>query len=311
MGELMGPGRASTILVTGANGQLGSEIAESVSGSQREFIFTDVDELDISELPSVEEFIAEKGVGVIINCAAYNAVDRAEEEEAEARRINSVGPGNLARAAGRLGAFLVHLSTDFVFDGGLARPYRETDVASPLSVYGQSKLDGEIAVGTHCAASVTIRTSWLYSSFGSNFVKTILRLAGERDELGVVFDQVGTPTYARDLAGAVLTVVEHADRISGPALYHYSNEGMGSWYDLACAVVELASLDCRVYPIPTSDYPLPAARPSFSVLDKGRIKEDFLLSIPYWRDSLRACLEKMGAVEDSGTGHNGSGRKRS
>lgn len=284
---------SGAILVTGANGQLGSELRRLSVGHARKFLFTDVDELDITHWPAVAGFFRENAPAVVINCAAYNAVDQAETEEKTAFRVNAEAPGNLARAASTAGVKLIHVSTDYVFDGAKSTPYLETDTPNPLSRYAASKLAGEEAVAQSGAHAVVIRTSWLYSVFGANFVKTILRLGAEREELKVIIDQVGTPTYAFDLAQAVLTVLEAGWQHEGVALYQYSNDGVASWYDFATAIVELAGLGCRVLPIETADFVQAAKRPSFSVMNKARIKADFALSIPHWRESLEQCVKEF------------------
>ncbi|ASQ89965.1 dTDP-4-dehydrorhamnose reductase [Prosthecochloris sp. GSB1] len=282
------------ILVTGSRGQLGSEI-ERLSGRQKgvEFRFTDISELDIADRGAVERFCDRHRVGAIINCAAYTAVDKAEEEPEAAFRVNRDAAGVLAAVASSRDALLVHVSTDYVFGGVSCRPYREHDTADPLGIYGRSKWEGELAVRETASSWMIVRTSWLYSSFGSNFVRTMERLGAERESLNVVFDQVGSPTYAADLAGALLHILEHRDRTRHYAeTYHYSNEGVCSWYDLAWAVMKLKGFDCRVRPVPSHEYPTPARRPHYSVLDKGKIKSDWKLDIPHWYDSLEKMLGK-------------------
>ncbi|NTW87905.1 MAG: dTDP-4-dehydrorhamnose reductase [Desulfobulbaceae bacterium] len=278
------------VLVTGANGQLGSELRELASTHpDRRFFFTDWQDLDITDAEAVKRYVDQNGIDVIINAAAYTAVDKAESEPDLAEAINHHGAGNLAEAAGARGALLIHVSTDYVFDGAGCTPYTETMPANPLGVYGETKLRGEQAVLASGARAVIIRTAWLYSSFGNNFVKTMLRLGRERETLGVVVDQIGTPTYARDLALAILSVVS-APR---PGIYHYCNDGVASWYDFAKAVMDISGLACDVRPIETREYPTPAKRPGFSVLSKTKIKQTYSLTIPYWRDSVRECILKL------------------
>lgn len=281
------------ILVTGAAGQLGSELRVA-AGDDRRFIFTDRDRLDITDSRALEAFIAEEKIETIINCAAYTAVDRAEEEPEAADRINHLAVASMARIAKERGLGLIHISTDYVFDGRGYRPYREEDATAPTGVYGKTKLAGEQAILEIAPSrSIIIRTSWVYSSFGNNFVKTMLRLGRERQSLGVIFDQVGTPTYARDLAEAILEILPQIDN-EKPQIYHYSNEGVLSWYDFAREIMRMAKLPAKVDPIETESYPTPATRPHFSLLNKRRIKERFGLEIPYWKESLDNCLREMG-----------------
>ena len=283
-----------TILVTGANGQLGNSI-RVLAGQypQYNFLFTDVDTLDITDPAAVKAAVKDNQVNYIINCAAYTAVDKAEENEGLCRRLNSFAVCVLGEAAREAGAKIIHVSTDYVFSGTACRPYKETDGTRPVSAYGRTKLAGEEGLMEICPGAVIIRTAWLYSEFGSNFVKTVLRLGKERDELGIVFDQIGTPTYAGDLAAAILSVVTADEKGSFvPGIYHYSNEGVCSWYDFTVKILQLAGIDCHVRPIETKDYPTKAVRPPYSVLNKNKIKEIYGLDIPYWEDSLRVCLKK-------------------
>ena len=280
-----------TILVTGANGQLGNSI-RVLAGQypQYNFLFTDVDTLDITDPAAVKAAVEDNQVNYIINCAAYTAVDKAEDDEALCRRLNCYAVHVLGEAAREAGAKIIHVSTDYVFSGTSCRPYKETDDTRPVSAYGRTKLAGEEALMEVCPDAVIIRTAWLYSEFGNNFVKTVLRLGKERDQLGFVFDQIGTPTYAGDLAEAILTVVTADEKgafVQG--IYHYSNEGVCSWYDFTVKILQLAGIDCHVRPIETKDYPTKAVRPPYSVLNKSKIKETFGLDIPYWEDSLRVC----------------------
>ena len=273
------------LLVTGANGQLGQEL-RLLLGNRA--VYAGRAELDIADESAVKAFFEAQSFDFVINCAAYTAVDRAEDEAEAADRANRLGPALLARYGRRI----VHVSTDYVFDGTSCRPYRENDATNPVSVYGKTKLAGEEAVLNEAETAVIIRTAWVYSSFGKNFVKTMRRLGSERDSLGVVFDQVGTPTYAADLASAITAMLPQ----TAPGMkdvFHYSNEGVTSWYDFAVAIMEEAGLSCAVRPIESADYPTRAARPAFSVLNKAKIKKDFGLSIPHWRDGLKRCLTAM------------------
>ena len=281
------------ILVTGGNGQLGQELQRLAKGSEHTFLFTDVAELDITDLSAVERYFAEKKINVCINCAAYTAVDKAETDEATAIRINVTGAENLGKACATQGAVLFHISTDFVFDGASGKLYTETDAPNPLGVYGATKLKGEQKALAANPKTYVVRTAWLYSSFANNFVKTMLRLGEERKELGIVADQVGTPTYAADLAKALLQMLEKEPGPAAFGVYHYSNEGVASWYDFAVAIFEMGGLQVKVNPIPTEAYPVPAKRPSYSVLDKRKIKESFGLSVPHWRNSLKQCLAEL------------------
>lgn len=282
------------ILVTGSNGQLGNEL-RVLSGSypSLSFIFTDLPELDISNAESLNSFFEANKLDALINCAAYTAVDKAESEPEKAHLINAVAPGLLASAAEKHGFTLVHISTDYVFDGTNFKPYTESDGVNPVSAYGKSKLKGEQAILQTRANALIIRTSWLYSTFGHNFVKTIMRLGKERGELKVVADQIGTPTYAADLAAIIIYMIQ-TQNIEGKKIYNYSNEGACSWYDFACAIVQHANIPCRIQPIPSSDYPTPAPRPHYSVLDKAAIRKDFGLSIPWWYDSMKLCISNIG-----------------
>lgn len=283
------------VLITGANGQLGSEL-KKISSAFRLFSFQyiDADTLDLTDQPAVDRYFDRQHFDYIINCAAYTAVDKAEAEPEKAFRINAEVPGMLHEISLKSHSRLIHISTDYVFDGTSYTPYVETDVTSPRSVYGKSKLAGELEVLKN-HESIIIRTSWLYSSQGTNFLKTILRLGKERESLNVVFDQVGTPTSADDLADAILKICSQiestGDKTGG--IYHFSNEGVCSWYDFALEIVEFAGLKCKINAITTDQYPLPAPRPAYSVLNKARIKTTFSLKIPYWRESMRRVLEEI------------------
>ena len=289
-----------TILVTGANGQLGNSIRLLAAGyPQFAFVFTDVDTLDICDAPVVDAFVREKEADYILNCAAYTAVDRAEDDEALCLRINRDAVKNLGEAARAVGARVIHVSTDYVFDGTNHLPYVETDATCPASVYGRTKLAGEEALLAVCPDAVIIRTAWLYSEFGNNFVKTMLRLGSERKQLSVVFDQVGSPTYAGDLAAAILAVLVQAEEGAFfPGIYHFSDEGVCSWYDFAVKIMELGNAPCHVLPIESKDYPAKAARPHFSVLNKAKIKATYHVNIPHWEASLRKCIMILDGNQD-------------
>lgn len=282
------------ILVIGANGQLGSEIRElSKVHPNLDFHFCDYPEIDITKQASVEAVLNSYPATAMINCAAYTAVDLAEDELEKAKAVNQDGPGILAQLATERGLRLIHISTDYVFDGTAYRPYREDEPTAPTGVYGVTKQQGELNVLANCPQAVVIRTSWLYSAYSNNFVKTMQRLMSSRDQLGVIFDQVGTPTYAADLAQACLTIIASDDMEQKSGTYHFSNEGVASWYDFALAIRDLSGLSCQVKPLKTEEYPTKAQRPHYSVLDKSKIKNNFGLSIPYWRDSLVLCLERL------------------
>jgi dTDP-4-dehydrorhamnose reductase len=284
----------NNILITGSKGQLGSELRELASNyPNNNFIFTDVEELDICNHNLVQQFIAANNINAIINCAAYTAVDKAEEQFEIAKNINHLAVANFAQIAKENNIKLIHISTDYVFDGTAHKPYTETDTPNPQSVYGATKLAGEIAMQQiNPANSIIMRTSWVYSSYGNNFVKTMLRLGKERDEISVVADQIGTPTNAGDLAQAILTIVSEIKNTT-VELFHYSNEGVCSWYDFAKTIFEIKNLTVKVNPIETSQYPTPAERPFYSVLNKASIKEKYQVEIPYWKDALVFCLQKF------------------
>jgi dTDP-4-dehydrorhamnose reductase len=281
-----------TVLVTGANGQLGNSLRRlSVNHKDFEFLFTDVAELDICDEKAVNDYFHSHKIDYVMNCAAYTNVNKAEEDEAVSLRINSDAVHNLGLAARVAHARMIHISTDYVFDGTECRPYVETDLPCPVSAYGRTKLEGENALGVTCPESVIIRTAWLYSEYGNNFVKTMLRLAKERDEIRVVFDQVGTPTYAGDLAEAMLSILEQSEQGHYvPGVFHFTDEGVCSWYDFARKAIELANISCRVVPIETKDYPTPAHRPAYSVLNKAKIKSVYHLAIPHWEESLKQMM---------------------
>ena len=284
------------VLVTGANGQLGSEI-RIISGSfpEIEFAFTDVDELDITNPWKVADYLASFKPAFLINCAAYTAVDKAETDISTATLLNATAVGILAEQSSEIDCKIIHISTDYVFSGKGPRPYREDDRVNPQSVYGKTKLEGEILCQKLNPESLIIRTSWLYSAFGNNFVKTMVRLGNERSDVGVIADQIGSPTNAADLALAILTIISsvtNGKKPFVPGIYHYSNEGVASWYDFAKAIFEIAGINCLVKPIATEDYPSPVQRPPYSVMNKSKIKLNFGLKIPHWRDSLVEFFQK-------------------
>ena len=280
------------ILITGCNGQLGNEIQLlEKENPQHQWFNTDVQELDITNVDAVRLFVQEHQIDGIVNCAAYTAVDKAEDNEELCTKLNAEAPAYLAKAIGDRGGWMIQISTDYVFDGSKHTPYVEDDDTCPNSVYGRTKLVGELNVQKLCECSMVIRTAWLYSTFGNNFVKTMIRLGKERPELGVIFDQIGTPTYARDLAIAIMTAI---DKGIVPGVYHFSNEGVISWYDFTKAIHRMAGItSCHVRPLHTAEYPTPANRPHYSVLDKTKIKQTYGFEIPYWDESLKDCIEKL------------------
>ena len=285
------------VLITGSNGQLGSEIKELASDYENlECIFRDLPELDICDTKALTTCIVDENINAVINCAGYTAVDKAEEEEQIAQKVNSEGVLNLVNALKKVDGKLIHISTDYVFDGNHSQPYKETDPVSPIGVYGETKRAGELAVLNSSIDAIVIRTSWLYSVYGNNFVKTMLRLGNVKESIQVVFDQIGTPTYAKDLAKTCLDILSNAGSTNiskKGSLYHYSNEGVTSWYDFAKAIMEISNIDCNIIPIETKDYPTQAIRPLYSVLDKSKITSDFKVTIPHWRDSLANCIKKI------------------
>jgi dTDP-4-dehydrorhamnose reductase len=282
------------ILVTGSNGQLGTEL-KRLSGSftSHVFFFTDVAELDITQQSMVQAFVKDNGIDVILNCAAYTAVDKAEQEQQLAYAINASAPGFLADSALKNNCLLVHVSTDYVYDGKAYRPYTELDPTAPESYYGYSKLAGEQAVINSGCAAVILRTSWLYSAHGANFVKTMRKYGKERGKLNVVFDQIGSPTWAADLANAIMQIVEDPDVRNKCGTYLFANEGVTSWYDFAVEILQMSGIACQVTPIETKDYPLPARRPHYSVLNKTLVKSNFGISIPHWKESLKKCIQDL------------------
>ena len=284
----------NNILVTGSNGQLGSEIRVlSSQFPQYNFIFTDVDELNLADADAVDTFFNSNDVSVCINCAAYTAVDKAEDDQELAMLINYKAVENLAGVCNLNNSLLIHISTDYVFNGRHFKPYEEIDPPAPDSYYGLTKLKGEEAVLELSKNAVIIRTSWLYSSFGNNFVKTMIRLGNERDELGVVADQIGTPTYAADLASSIMSIISKVKDNVIKEIYHFSNEGVISWYDFAKAIMVHQNIDCNVVAIESKDFPAKAPRPFYSVLNKAKIKSDFQIEVPYWLDSLKIMISKL------------------
>lgn len=282
------------VLVTGAGGQLGSALRLLCAGSANRYIFTDADRLDITDAQAVERFVAENGTDAVINCAAWTDVERAEEDEAAAYAVNCTAVGNLASAAARHGALLIHFSTDYIFDGRGCTPFTERDEPAPLNAYGRTKLAGERAVAASGCRYMIFRTSWLYSPTGRNFLLTMLRLTAERDSVSVVNDQIGAPTCAADLARAVFDIVEGGLWAGREGIYHFANGGQCSWYDFAVGIASAAGhTACRVNPCRTCDYPARAVRPAYSVLDTGKYRRTFGATIPHWRESLEKCLKTL------------------
>ncbi|WP_183566108.1 dTDP-4-dehydrorhamnose reductase [Mucilaginibacter sp. SP1R1] len=280
------------IVVFGASGQLGQCLKNVAELKQiNSIIFPPETEANILDMDAITQIFEQYKPAYVINCAAYTAVDKAEDDVDMARKINRTGAANLAAQCREHGAVLVHISTDFIFKGDKPYPLVESDVAEPVSIYGLTKLEGEQDIISILPQHYILRTSWLYSEYGNNFAKTMLKLGTERDELKIIADQVGTPTYAIDLAGAVLDIIASGSESYG--VYHYSNEGVTSWYDFAKGIFDLAGSKVKAYPIRTSEYPTKATRPAFSVMDKAKIKSTFNIQIPYWRDSLAICLEKL------------------
>ncbi len=289
------------ILVTGAYGQLGNEVRIlSANYPEYNFMFTDVDSLDITDKDELIDFVTGNDIRYIINCAAYTAVDKAEDDAELCEKINATAVKNLGLAAAEAGAGIIHVSTDYVFDGTSCRPYTEDMPTKPCSIYGKTKLKGEKNLLKACPNAIIIRTAWLYSPFGNNFVKTMIKLGSERESLNVIFDQVGTPTYALDLADAILKAMDQTidtDHEKG-GVYHFSNEGVCSWYDFTIKIHEIAGIKtCKVNPIETKDYPTKAARPHYSVLNKSKIKQTFNISIPHWEESLKNCIKELSEQE--------------
>ncbi len=280
------------ILITGCNGQLGNEMQLlEKENPQHQYFNTDVAQLDITNPEAIEEFVSNNAIDIIVNCAAFTAVDKAESSQELCHLLNAKAPEYLAAAIAKRGGYLVQVSTDYVFDGTNHTPYTEDEATCPNSVYGSTKLEGEKLAMAACANTMIIRTAWLYSTFGNNFVKTMIRLGQEKPELGVIFDQIGTPTYAGDLAAAIMAAINHG---IVPGIYHFSNEGVISWYDFTKAIHRIAGItSCHVKPLHTAEYPTPAARPHYSVLDKTKIKQTYGIEIPYWEESLEKCVAKL------------------
>ena len=281
------------ILVTGSNGQLGNELRLVVEEKDKvnNYFFTDVAELDITNKNDVSNFLVSNNINIVVNCAAYTNVDKAEDDKEKANLINHIGPKNLAEVCRDRNGFLIHISTDYVFDGTKNTPYTETDKTKPLGVYGETKLRGENAIINSGCEFVIIRTSWLYSSFGHNFLKTMQKLTAERESLNVVFDQVGTPTYAYDLANVINTIIQKNENDIKNQIYHYSNEGVCSWYDFAVAINEALGHNCNIKPCHSNEFPSKVIRPSFSVLDKTKIKSALEIEIQHWRESMGNCIK--------------------
>jgi dTDP-4-dehydrorhamnose reductase len=283
------------ILVTGANGQLGKEIqtiCDNYSTDKDQFFFTDIDELNVTEPEPLNKFVKKNSISVIINCAAYTNVDQAEDEEKIAFLVNELAVKNLTATALENNVKIIHISTDYVFNGKNYKPYKETDAVNPVSIYGKSKLAGEQKI-IETQTGIILRTSWLYSPFGKNFVKTIEKLAREREELKVVFDQVGSPTYAKDLAGTIMEIVFSPLSPKNYGVYHFSNEGVCSWYDLAKEIISLQNISCNIVPIESKDFPTKAPRPHYSVLNKSKIKRVFQIEIPHWKSSLEEMMRSI------------------
>lgn len=279
------------ILVTGCNGQLGNELRLVVEEKDKvnKYFFTDVAELDITNINEVSEFYVSNNIDIVVNCAAYTNVDKAEDDKENADLINHIGPKNIALVSRDRNGFLIHISTDYVFDGTKNTPYVETDETKPLGVYGETKLRGENAIINTGCEYVIIRTSWLYSAFGKNFLKTMQKLTSEKESIKVVFDQVGTPTYASDLANVIHTIIRKDDFQGKNQIYHYSNEGVCSWYDFAITINEEFGHNCKVQPCHSDEFPSKVTRPSYSILDKTKIKESLKIEIPHWKESMRKC----------------------
>lgn len=286
--------QSKRVLVTGANGQLGREMQRLGAVLPNQYIFTDVEELDITDGQAVEQFIEEQKINIVVNCAAYTNVDRAEDDEDMAEAINATAVCNLARAVKRVDGVLFHVSTDYVFGGDGNTPRTEDMPLNPLGVYGRTKLHGEQAIAEQGCRAIIIRTAWLYSEFGNNFLKTMLRLTGERENLNVVFDQVGTPTYAGDLAMTIFSIIEGDMYIGNEGIYHFSNEGVCSWYDFAQEIATaVGHTGCKIAPCHSNEFPSKVTRPSYSVLDKSKIKRTFGVDIPHWRESMYYCLKRI------------------
>ncbi len=281
-----------TILVTGANGQLGNEMRRVADKGNDRYIFTDVAELDITDYGAISNIVSSESVDVIVNCAAYTNVDKAEDDYELANLLNNRAVGYLAMAAKVSGATLIHISTDYVFDGTAHVPYTEQEPTAPIGVYGKTKLAGERSVIESGCNYIIIRTSWLYSQWGGNFVKTMQRLTAERESLNVIFDQIGTPTYAGDLADAIGDIIS-TKQLDRSGVYHFSNEGVCSWYDFANLIAQKCGNTCDILPIHSSEFPAKVTRPHYSVLDKSKFKSTFGVRVPYWTESLDKCINEL------------------
>lgn len=283
--------KQATILVTGANGQLGKELQLlSLDLPSYTFLFVAKEGLNIADAAATEKYFAAQRIDFCINCAAYTAVDKAESEPENAFLVNGIAVATLAAVCKKNNSKLIHISTDYVFDGTATQPYKETDQTNPVSIYGQSKLQGEVLALENCPSTIIIRTAWVYSSFGNNFVKTMLRLMKERESINVVNDQLGCPTYAADLAAVIMQIIASGKSNENPGIYHYANAGITNWYEFAIAIKKLSGSACAVNPITTAAYPTAAKRPAYSVLDTSKITSTFQLAIPAWEDSLKSCL---------------------
>lgn len=280
------------VLVTGANGQLGNEMRLMAQNSSYHYIFTDVEELDITDFNAILQTVKEKEIQIIVNCAAYTNVDKAENDFDIANALNNIAVGRLANAAKAQNATLIHISTDYVFNGNNHIPYTEDDITDPIGVYGKTKLAGEETIKKVGCNYIILRTAWLYSKWGNNFVKTMQKLTLEKDSLSVIFDQIGSPTYAKDLAHAISLIIER-NMLNQQGIYHYSNEGVCSWFDFAKEICELSGHNCNITPIHSQEYPSKVTRPHYSVLDKTKFKETFGIPVPYWKDSLKKCINEL------------------
>ncbi|MCG0144445.1 dTDP-4-dehydrorhamnose reductase [Phocaeicola vulgatus] len=280
------------VLVTGANGQLGNEMRLMAQNSSYHYIFTDVEELDITDFNAILQTVKEKEIQIIVNCAAYTNVDKAENDFDIANALNNIAVGRLANVAKAQNATLIHISTDYVFNGNNHIPYTEDDITDPIGVYGKTKLAGEETIKKVGCNYIILRTAWLYSKWGNNFVKTMQKLTLEKDSLSVIFDQIGSPTYAKDLAHATSLIIER-NMLNQQGIYHYSNEGVCSWFDFAKEICELSGHNCNITPIHSQEYPSKVTRPHYSVLDKTKFKETFGIPVPYWKDSLKKCINEL------------------
>lgn len=280
------------VLVTGANGQLGNEMRLMAQNSSYHYIFTDVEELDITDFNAILQTVKEKEIQIIVNCAAYTNVDKAENDFDIANALNNIAVGRLANVAKAQNATLIHISTDYVFNGNNHIPYTEDDITDPIGVYGKTKLAGEETIKKVGCNYIILRTAWLYSKWGNNFVKTMQKLTLEKDILSVIFDQIGSPTYAKDLAHAISLIIER-NMLNQQGIYHYSNEGVCSWFDFAKEICELSGHNCNITPIHSQEYPSKVTRPHYSVLDKTKFKETFGIPVPYWKDSLKKCINEL------------------